>query len=173
MHPIVRGKEVNNVEFGAKVNAIQVGGFNFVEHLSFNAFHEGKRVPECVLYHQILFKVKVRFFAGDAIYATNANRSFCKKNDIFTNFVPKGVRPKNDKEARVLRKELNVMRSTVLEGSFGIEKNKYSLDKIKARTKKNEILWIVFSIHTANFCRLVSRKMKELKVANLTIEESA
>lgn len=65
------------------------------------------------------------------------------------------------------------MRSTVLEGSFGVEKNKYSLDKIKARTNKNEILWIVFSIHTANYCRLVSRKIEENKTSNTISKKSA
>lgn len=35
IRPIVRGKEVKKVEFGAKVNMIQVDGINFIEHLSF------------------------------------------------------------------------------------------------------------------------------------------
>ena len=43
-----KGKGDKRVEFGAKVNAIQVGGFNFIEHLNFNAFHEGIRLPECI-----------------------------------------------------------------------------------------------------------------------------
>ncbi|MEG1935579.1 MAG: transposase [Rikenellaceae bacterium] len=65
LRPIVRGKETKSVEFGAKVNAIQVGGFNFVEHLNFNAFHEGIRVSDCITLHKMLFKMKPRFFAGD------------------------------------------------------------------------------------------------------------
>ena len=43
IRPIVRGKEVKAVEFGAKVNMIQFDGINFIEHLSFNAFN-------CLLY---------------------------------------------------------------------------------------------------------------------------
>jgi len=35
---------VKKVEFGAKVNTIQIDGFNFIEHLSFNAFNEGTRL---------------------------------------------------------------------------------------------------------------------------------
>jgi len=34
IRPIVRGKEVKQVEFGAKVNVLQVDGINFIEHLS-------------------------------------------------------------------------------------------------------------------------------------------
>jgi len=52
IHPIVRGKETKPVEFGAKVNAIQIDGINFIEHLSFSAFHEGIRLPGCVVKQQ-------------------------------------------------------------------------------------------------------------------------
>ena len=45
IHPIVRGKETKTVEFGAKVNMIQIDGINFIEPLSFSAFHEGIRLP--------------------------------------------------------------------------------------------------------------------------------
>lgn len=162
IRPIVRGKESKAVEFGAKVNTVQVGGFNFIEHIDFNAFHEGIRVPECILLHKILFHIKPSFFAGDALYATNKNRSFCNANHIKTNFIPKGRQPKVDNGMKEIRRELNIIRSTVLEGSFGTEKENYSLRRVKAKTKKNEILWILFGIHTANFSRLASRIYRSL-----------
>ena len=58
IHPIVRGKETKGVEFGAKVNTIQIDGINFIEHLSFSAFHEGNHLPQCVTKHQKLFRRK-------------------------------------------------------------------------------------------------------------------
>lgn len=42
VRPIVRGKEVKPVEFGAKCKNIQVDGISFIEKLSFNAFNEGR-----------------------------------------------------------------------------------------------------------------------------------
>lgn len=51
IRPIVRGKEIKRVAFGPKVNMIQVGGINFMEHLSFDAFHEGVRLPSCTELH--------------------------------------------------------------------------------------------------------------------------
>lgn len=36
VRPIVRGKEVESVEFGAKVNNILGDGISFIEKLSFN-----------------------------------------------------------------------------------------------------------------------------------------
>ena len=55
IRPIVRGKEVKAVEFGAKVNMIQFDGVNFIEHLSFNAFHEGIRLPNSIRCGRDLF----------------------------------------------------------------------------------------------------------------------
>ena len=54
IRPIVRGKENKRVEFGANVNTIQVDGINFIEKLSFEAFNEGIRLPECINKHQQL-----------------------------------------------------------------------------------------------------------------------
>ena len=50
-------------------------------------------------------------------------------------------------------------RATRFEGSFGKEKEHYHLKKIKAKTKKTEILWIFFGIHTANTLE-IGRRMQ-------------
>lgn len=73
VRPIVRGKEVKKVEFGAKVNMIQVDGINFIEHLSFDAFNEGPRLIDSIWYSRSLFG-KITHISADDIYATNANR---------------------------------------------------------------------------------------------------
>jgi hypothetical protein len=40
-----------------------------------------------------------------------------------------------------MRSALAVVRGTVLEGSFGNEKNHYLLDKVKAKTQPTELLY--------------------------------
>ena len=57
VRPVVRGKEVKSVEFGAKCNNIMVDGISFIEKLSFNAFNEGTRLRHCVKMHRRLFGV--------------------------------------------------------------------------------------------------------------------
>ncbi len=71
IRPIVRGKEVNKVEFGAKVNMIQFDGINFIEHLSFDAFNEGTRLINSIWSSRKLFG-KITHISADDIYATNA-----------------------------------------------------------------------------------------------------
>jgi hypothetical protein len=159
IHPIVRGKEAKRVEFGAKVNIIQVDGINFIEHLSFDAFNEGIRIPQCIDKQQRLFRKRVTHVAADGIYATNYNRKYCSapSRKITTSFIRKGRASKDEEQTQQMRNLLNKERSTRLEGSFGTEKQHYSLDKVKARTKQTEILWIFFGIHTANAVRMISK----------------
>ncbi len=150
LRPIVRGKEVKPVEFGAKVNKLQIDGINFIEHLSFNAFNEGTRLKSTVYKAQSLTKVKTKIVGADAIYATNKNRVFATRNNIKTDFKRKGKLPKNYKEEKTLKALITKERATRLEGSFGKEKEHYHLKNIKAKTKLTEKLWIFFGIHTAN-----------------------
>ena len=150
VRPIVRGKETKSVEFGAKVNNIQIDGISFIEHLSFKAFNEGIRLKDCIRMQQKLMNVRVRCVAADSIYANNANRKFCTKYGISTSFVRKGRAARDESLRKVLRSELSKERATRLEGSFGTQKQHYSLSRIKARNRKTEILWIFFGIHTAN-----------------------
>ena len=160
IRPIVRGKEVKKVEFGAKVNMIQMDGINFIEHLSFDAFNEGPRLIESVRYSRTLFG-KITHISADDIYATNANRKWCTSQDIITNFKRKGRAGKHEDHRQIIASELRKERATRMEGSFGTEKQHYSLDKIKARTEKNEILWIFMGVHTANAVRIAKRMAQE------------
>lgn len=76
LRPIIRGKETKSVEFGAKVNNIQIDGISFIEHISFKAFNEGVRLKDCIHLQQQLTGVRVKALAADSIYANNANRKF-------------------------------------------------------------------------------------------------
>ena len=161
IRPIVRGKETKSVEFGAKVNLLQVDGINFIEHLSFDAFHEGIRLPSCILKQQELFHTEVTHVGADALYATNANRKYCSQNNITTSFVRKGRAGRDEDQTRIVRGALSKERSTRLEGSFGVEKEHYTLRKVKAMTEQTEILWIFFGIHTANAVRMIEKVRKK------------
>lgn len=161
VRPIVRGKEVKPVEFGAKVNKLQVDGINFIEHINFNAFNEGTRLQSTIYKAQSLTHRKLEVIGADAIYATNKNRNFVTKHNIKTDFKRKGKIPKNYQDEKKLKAQITKERASRLEGSFGKEKEHYDLRKIKAKTKKTEILWIFFGIHTANALEIGRRMQRE------------
>ena len=143
LRPIIRGKETKSVEFGAKVNNIQIDG------ISFKAFNEGVRLKDCIHLQQQLIRGRVKALAADSIYANNANRKFCTKYHI----------------RKILRSELSRERATRLEGSFGTQKQHYSLARIKARNRKTEMLWIFFGIHTANAVCMIEKVEKKKRAA--------
>ena len=165
IRPIVRGKEVKSVEFGAKCNNILVDGLSFIEKLSFNAFNEGTRLPHCLKMHRRLFGVEAKRIGGDASYAGSANREYCKDRGIQTSFVKRGRSSFVKKDNDIIRNELARVRATRMEGSFGTQKEHYGLKRIKARTKQTEILYIFFGIHTANVVQLVRREADEIAQA--------
>lgn len=160
LRPIVRGKEIKKVEFGAKVNKLQIDGINFIQRISFDNFNEGTQLKNTIYKAQRLTKTKVKIVGADAIYATNKNRVFATSNKIQTDFKPKGKPSKHRKQQLQLARIITKERATRLEGSFGKEKEHYHLKKVKAKTKKTEILWIFFGIHTAN-CLEIGRRMQK------------
>ncbi len=175
LRPIVRGKENKRVEFGAKLNTWQVDGLNFVEHFSFDAYHEGNRLKNGIAFHHRHFG-KLRRLGADNIYMTNANRTFCKKLNVATNFPPKG-RAKADpvirKQESLVRQKIGKARATLLEGSYGNDKNHYGLRKIKARNEVTEMAWIFFGMMTANAVKMAKRKSKSQARAPTNIQKAA
>ena len=153
---IIRGKEVKPAEFGAKVNMLQIDGINFIEHISFNNFNEGTRLKSTIEMQKRYFG-KCHQMGADAIYATNENRSYCTQNSVATSFVQKGKEGKEAEQKKQMRSLPGKVRSTVLEGSFGNEKNHYMMDKIKAKTQDTERVWLFFSLMTSNAKQIVKR----------------
>ncbi len=160
LRPIVRGKENKRVEFGAKVNNIQIAGISFIEHHSFEAFNEGIRVRQCVEYHKELTGVDVRRFGGDSIYANNEARKYCTENSIMTCFARKGPKPREQTAGdHSARRILGNLRATIMEGSFGNQKQHYGVGRIAARNRFSETLLLFFGIHMANAATLAARRL--------------
>ena len=172
VRPIVRGKEVKPVEFGAKVNMLLVDGISFIEHLSYDNFNEGTGLQSTIHLQQRYFGA-CHQMGADAIYATNANRSYCTKNNVATSFVAKGNEGKLKDQKSQMRSILGKIRSTVLEGSFGNEKNHYYMNKIKAKTEGNEKVWIFFSLLTCNAMQIAKRMQAAKKAAKQQLLQTA
>ena len=156
VRPIIWGKEVKQVEFGSKINMLQVNGINFIEHLSYNNFNESTRL-QSTIYMQRRYFGACHQMGADAIYATNANRKYCTENNIATSFVAKGKEGEYKEQKSQMRSILGKIRSTVLEGSFGNEKTHYDMAQIKARTEANEKVWIFFCLLTSNARQIANR----------------
>lgn len=120
----MRGKETKPATFGAKVNKLQVNGVSFIEHIIFDAFHEGNRLHSGIAMHECYF-AKCHQLGANAIFGTNENKTFCTMQKIATCFTRKGKQPANgacSAPQSTMRSLLAKEKSTRLEGSFGNEK---------------------------------------------------
>ena len=95
IRPIIREKERKRIEVGAKVHTVQIDGLNVIEHLRFEAFHEGNRMWKSIHKYQEHFE-PCTHYGADNTYATNRNRKICTAWGIQTCFKPKGRRAKDE-----------------------------------------------------------------------------
>ena len=165
IRPIVRGKENKQVEFGAKLHKLQIDGISFIEHVSFDAFNEGIRLFKTIDKARKLTRTKIKLLGADAIYATNANRNYVTKHGIQTDFKPKGRPGRHKEHKNQIAKMITKERASRLEGSFGTDKEYFLLNKIRARTKETELLWIFIGIHTSNALKIGKRMANSLSKA--------
>ena len=156
LRPIKRGKETHSTEFGMKAHVIQNDGICFLEHASFAAFNESKRLKSACRLHQEIQGENCEELGADRIYATNENRKYTTSNQVFTGFVQKG-RKSEDKTTKSKKQRINKERATRMEGKFGHHKQAYGLDKIKARSATSELVWVFFGIMCANMVAIGDR----------------
>jgi len=149
VRPIIRGKQDKPVEFGAKLSVSLTGeGLARVDHLRWNAFHEGGDLISQVKAYQSRYGVYPQAVLGDPIYGTRDNRRYLKKHGIRFAGKPLG-RPRKVTEAN--REELKLLKAQrreeylqriPIEGKFGQGKNGYDLNYIRAKRPDTSYAWI-------------------------------
>lgn len=56
----MRGKGIKTVKFDSKVKKLQIDEISYIEHINFEAFHEGKRLQKTIWKAQKLTNKKVK-----------------------------------------------------------------------------------------------------------------
>jgi hypothetical protein len=149
VRPIIRGKLDKPVEFGAKLSvSLSDEGLACVDHLRWDAFHEGQDLASQVEAYRDRHGVYPEVVLGDPIYGTRDNRRYLKGKDIRFAGKPLG-RPKKMtqesqealKQAQAKRREEYLQRIPI-EGKFGQGKNGYRLNYIRAKRADTSVAWI-------------------------------
>lgn len=104
IRPIVRRKANADVEFGAKPAISTTNGFCFMEHLSFDAFNEGKTLISSVLNYRRRFGVFPEAVITDKICRNRENITFCKSWGIRLSGPPLGRPAKNPEVLKAQRR---------------------------------------------------------------------
>ncbi len=149
VRPIIRGKLDRSVEFGSKLSVSLTGeGIACVDHLRWNAFHEGNDLISQVQAFRSRYGHYPEAVLGDPIYGTRANRTYLKQRGIRFAGKPMG-RPRKVTDAN--REELKQLKAQQreeylqripIEGKFGQGKNGYNLNYIRAKRADTSAAWI-------------------------------
>jgi hypothetical protein len=151
VRPIVRGKTNANVEFGAKIQVSLMGGYAFLDDLSWEAFNEGTRLMACVEKYKVRFGYYPKEVLVDKIYCNRSNRAELKELKIILRAKPLG-RPKAVDVEHVRPGERNP-----IEGKFGQAKTAYGLNRIKARLQQTSQSWIATIVLVLNLVKLAGQ----------------
>ena len=149
VRPIIRGKQNKRVEFGAKLSvSLDDDGFARVDHLRWDAFHEGLDLKSQVeAYHERTGHYPEKVLA-DPLYGTRENRRYLKQLGI--HFAgkplgrPKTVTEENREELKQLKaqRRADYLQRIPIEGKFGQGKQGYRLNYIKAKRADTSLAWI-------------------------------
>jgi hypothetical protein len=151
VRPIVRGKTNANVEFGAKIQVSIMGGYAFLDDLSWEAFNEGTRLMACVEKYKTRFGYYPKEVLVDKIYCNRSNRAALKELEITLRAKPLG-RPKAVDVEHVRPGERNP-----IEGKFGQAKTAYGLNRVKARLQQTSQSWIATIVLVLNLVKLAGQ----------------
>ena len=137
VRPIVRGKVNNPTEFGAKLSvSLTREGVARVDHLRWDAFHEGHDLPSQVEAYRDHHGVYPEVVLGDTIYGSRDNRHYLKARGIRFSGKPLGRPKKVTEENKAELKRLSSQgcegyrQRIAIEGKFGQGKNGYRLNDI-------------------------------------------
>jgi transposase, IS5 family len=164
VRPIVRGKDAAKVEFGSKLQVSMIGGFMFIDHLSWDAFNEGQYLPKTIEGYKDRFGFYPAEVLADQVYCTRDNRKSLKEKGIKLMAKPLG-RP----AAKAVAVHLSPGERNPIEGKFGQAKITYGLDNIKAKLKQTSESWIACIALVLNLVRMTRQALVSLifKIINL------
>ena len=144
VRPIVRGKTKNNTEFGNKIDVCLDNGIAYVHRSSWEAYNEGEDLKSAVEAYKKRWGDYPDLVQADKIYLTKENRKFLKERGIRHSGDPLGRKPKREnlsKYQKAKRRREAAERNRI-EGTFGLGKVRYALNRIRAKLTSTSLSWI-------------------------------
>ncbi len=135
VRPIVRGKASANVEFGAKIIVSRINGYHVLEDLSWDNVNEATLLKEQIEGYKRRMGCYPEAVLADKLYRNRANIAYCKKNNIRLSG-PRLGRPGKNYKIDKKQEQIDSAMRNAIEGSFGIGKRRYGLDKIMTKLRE-------------------------------------
>ena len=142
LRPIVRGKASAKTEFGGKIGMSVVEGYDFIDHHSWDAYHEGSDMQLHIDKYKERFGCLPATILADKIYMNKDNRAILKDLEIKSYSKPLGRPPKDppspERQAAMARA---VGKRNEIECSFGTGKRVYQANDIRAKLPETAECW--------------------------------
>jgi transposase, IS5 family len=159
VRPMKRGKNGNDVEFGAKTAMSHVDGFLFLDKTDHHNFSEASAA---VVYKQVenyerRFGKKPPSFTADRAYGSLGNRKLLEDEmKIRTSFVSLGKkRSISDNRSRWFKRKQKERNR--IEGHFGHGKEHYQLDRVLYHGEEGSEIWTRGGILAMNLMTAMAR----------------
>jgi hypothetical protein len=134
VRPIVRGKAAAKTEFGAKVVISVIGGYAFVDTISWDAYNESADLIPALEKYRKKYGCWPKAVMVDKLYRNRENINFCNAQGIRISGPHLG-RPKKDEPHDRKQEYIDSGIRNAVEGKFGIGKVRYGLDRVMAKLK--------------------------------------
>ncbi len=171
VRPMVRGKDKNKTEFGAKINVSEVNGFCRIDHFRWDAFNEGVLLKEQVENFKSVYGCYPKYLLADRIYLNRENRRYLKEKGIKITGNPLGRPPANSTQtsSERYRKKKKAAERNHIEGKFGQGKRGYNLNNIKARLAETSESWVnaIFMVMNLTKLLMVAEKYGKIFIQSL------
>ncbi len=164
VRPMVQGKASAAVEFGAKIVVSRIEGYHILEDLSWDSYNESTLLKDQIeRYKERMGRYPTAVLA-DKLYRNRENLQYCHERNIRLSG-PRLGRPSKDLSLNKRQERIDSGMRNAIEGSFGVGKRKYGLNRIMAKlttTSESSIAMIVLVMNLEKrlrdiFVHLVNR----------------
>lgn len=153
IRPIVRGKAGAPVEFGAKVTVGLVGGYAFLEKSDWDNYSESKVLKDAVEQYKRRFGVYPKTILADRAYPSRENKLWCSSLGIRLSGPRMGRKSIEEKKSETKQIYQDGCNRVVIEGTFGVCKRRYGLERIMTRLPDTSETTIGIGLFVANMER--------------------
>jgi hypothetical protein len=156
IRPIVRGKANAKTEFGAKVAASVIGGYAFVDNISWDAYNESADLIPAIEKYRKTHGCYPEAVMVDKIYRNRENIKYCTSKGIRISG-PRLGRPKKGETYDKVQAYKDSGVRNAIEGKFGIGKIAYGLGRVMTKLMKTSETSISLSFLAMNLVKSVCR----------------
>lgn len=153
VRPIVRGKDHDPTEFGAKVAIGLVGGYAFITDIAWENSAEATLLPEAAEQYKERFGFYPKTILGDSVYPNRNNRAWCQERNIRLSGPKLGRKNEEIKREEAKQRYQDGCERNAVESEFGVVKRKLSLDCIMTKLPNTSKTAIAMGFLVANMDR--------------------